>query len=83
MGSHTGDVEVEDVIFLDHVVDELLAVFVHNEYLPLGGSLARYGRREGLRTSPRVVCLIDVRMTAEEVSMDILKKVIILNIRSR
>ena len=83
MGSHTGDVEVEDVIFLDYVVDELLAIFVHNEYLPLGGSLARYGRREGLRTSPRVVCLIDVRMTAEEVSMDILKKVIILNIRSR
>jgi hypothetical protein len=35
--SHTCDVEVEDVIFLDHVVYELLAVFVHDEDLPLCG----------------------------------------------
>jgi hypothetical protein len=30
-----GNGEVEDVIFLDHVVYELLALFVHDEYLPL------------------------------------------------
>jgi hypothetical protein len=33
----TGDVEVENVIFLDHIVYELFAVLVDYEYLPLGG----------------------------------------------
>ena len=32
------NVEVEDVIFLDHVVDQLLTVLVHDEYLPLCSS---------------------------------------------
>jgi hypothetical protein len=37
---HTRDVEVENVIFLDHIVYELLAVLVDNEYLPLLDVLA-------------------------------------------
>ena len=32
---HTRDVLVEDRILLDYVVQEALAVFVHDEYLPL------------------------------------------------
>jgi hypothetical protein len=34
-GRPTGDVLVEDVIFLDDIVDDLLARFVEHEYLPL------------------------------------------------
>ena len=36
--ARTRDVEIEDVIFLDDIVDELAAVLVDNENLPLLGS---------------------------------------------
>lgn len=62
--SRTRDVEVENVIFLDHVVDQLLAVLVHNEYLPLRVvSDAWAASRQGLRTSPRVVWRMALSMT--------------------
>lgn len=66
----TGDVEIEDIIFLDDIVYELLAVLVDYEYLPLLDVLAG-GMREvrGARTSPRVVARIVFRITAHEVSM--------------
>lgn len=68
-GSRTRDVEVEDVIFLDDVVDQLLAVLVDNEYLPLGTvSRAWAARRPGERTSPRVVCWMALSMTRGRVS---------------
>lgn len=34
-GSHTGDILVKDVIFLDDIVDDLLRVFVYHKHLPL------------------------------------------------
>lgn len=64
----TRDVGIENVIFLDHIVYELLAVFVHNEDLPLEGVLVAQARRRGDRTSPRVVCRMVLRMTAYTVS---------------
>jgi hypothetical protein len=67
---HTRDVEVEDVIFLDDIVYELLAVLVDYEDLPLLDALAigawvRRGVEVGVRTSPRVVERIVLRMTAQ------------------
>lgn len=63
----TGDVGVEDVIFFDHIVDQLLAVLVDNQYLPLRGVLAVRVRVRGARkrTSPRVVARMVLRMTVQ------------------
>jgi hypothetical protein len=62
---HTRDVEVEDVIFLDDIVDQLLAVLVNYEYLPLSDALAMVaGIQECVHTSPRVVERMVLRMTA-------------------
>ena len=70
--ARTGDVGIEHVILLDYIVDELAAVFVHNQDLPLRRSLGQRdqtGGREGVRrTSPRVVLLMVLRMTVESVS---------------
>jgi hypothetical protein len=59
------DVGIEDVIFLDDIVDELLAVLVDNEYLPLLVGLASGGRAgvRDMHTSPRVVDFMVLRMT--------------------
>lgn len=49
-GGRTGDVGVEDVIFLDGIVDELAALLVGDQDLPLRGiSTGRGGRAGGLR----------------------------------
>lgn len=63
MGGRTRDVGIEDVIFLDDVVYDLLAVLVHYEYLPLRDVLAMRVWVRGMRTSPRVVDLMVLRMT--------------------
>lgn len=68
-GGHTGDVGVEDVIFFDHVVDQLAALLVGDQDLPLWGISivwARGGAEE--HTSPRVVLRMVERMTAAVVS---------------
>ena len=66
---HTRDVGVEDVIFFDHVVDQLAALLVGDQDLPLRGisiAWARGGAEE--HTSPRVVLRMVERMTAAVVS---------------
>jgi hypothetical protein len=59
------NVGIEDVIFLDDIVDELLAVLVDDEYLPLLAVLASGGRAgvRDMHTSPRVVDFMVLRMT--------------------
>ena len=65
-----GDVGVEDVILLDDIVDQLLGVFVENEYLPLRVVLVLALAAMGLggRTSPRVIWRMVLRITALHVS---------------
>ena len=45
---HTGDVVVEDVIFVDGAVDDPLGAFVENQNFPLTGT--RQGQRRALST---------------------------------
>jgi hypothetical protein len=70
-GTHvkrTRDVGVENVIFLDHVVYELLAGFVHDEDLPLLRVSDVLTRSGGMPTSPRVVWRMVLRMTVSHVN---------------
>lgn len=39
-GQRTRDVVLQNIIFLDDIVYNLLAVFVHDKHLPLHGALA-------------------------------------------
>lgn len=65
-----GDVGVEDIIFLDDVINQLLGFFVDDEDLPLRGVLVLVRRGAGLgeRTSPRVIWRMVLRMTALRVN---------------
>lgn len=64
----TRNVGIENVILLDHIVDELAAVIVHDQDLPLGGISTACGMKAGDRTSPRVVLRIVLRITVRRIS---------------
>lgn len=66
--AHTGDILVEDVIFLNNIVEDLLGELVHDKHFPLGGqrklvAVASRWRDVGFLTSPWVMSFRVLRMT--------------------